>query len=471
MMDMTKGGTAKQILLFTIPMFIGSVFQQCYNLVDSIIVGKFLGKGALAAVGASFPIMFLLIALTMGATMGITVMISQFYGAKNYEKVKICIETSYIFLVITALGLTVIGFLFSEHILVFLRTPAEVIGDAKVFINVIFSGLIFLFGYNSISAILRGLGDSRTPLYLLIFSVFVNIVLDLLFIVVFKWGIWSAAFATVIAQGVAFFGGIIYLQRINPLFKVNYFKLRFDREIFKESLMIGLPSGVQQMLVAAGMMALTRIVNLFGTDALAAFTAAGRIDSFAMMPAMNLSMAISTFVGQNIGAGKHERVRSAMKTIILMSVVISLIISFIVIVFSKPLLGLFTNDAAVIAIGQHYLFIVGGFYLAFMLMFIFHGALRGAGDTIIPMFITLFSLWIIRIPVSSFLSTKIGTDGIWWGIPIAWVIGAVFSGIYFSTGRWKKKVVINKWKTKPVGAEEILEEIEFTELERKECRP
>ncbi len=441
MMDMTKGGTAKQILLFTIPMFIGSVFQQCYNLVDSIIVGKFLGKGALAAVGASFPIMFLLIALTMGATMGITVMISQFYGAKNYEKVKICIETSYIFLVITALCLTVIGFLFSEHILVFLRTPAEVIGD------------------------------SRTPLYLLIFSVFVNIVLDLLFIVVFKWGIWSAAFATVIAQGVAFFGGIIYLQRINPLFKVNYFKLRFDREIFKESLMIGLPSGVQQMLVAAGMMALTRIVNLFGTDALAAFTAAGRIDSFAMMPAMNLSMAISTFVGQNIGAGKHERVRSAMKTIILMSVVISLIISFIVIVFSKPLLGLFTNDAAVIAIGQHYLFIVGGFYLAFMLMFIFHGALRGAGDTIIPMFITLFSLWIIRIPVSSFLSTKIGTDGIWWGIPIAWVIGAVFSGIYFSTGRWKKKVVINKWKTKPVGAEEILEEIEFTELERKECRP
>ena len=312
MMDMTKGGTAKQILLFTIPMFIGSVFQQCYNLVDSIIVGKFLGKGALAAVGASFPIMFLLIALTMGATMGITVMISQFYGAKNYEKVKVCIETSYIFLVIMAVALTILGFLFSEHILIFLRTPAEIIGDAKVFVNVIFSGLIFLFGYNSISAILRGLGDSRTPLYLLIFSVFVNIVLDLLFIVVFKWGIWSAAFATVIAQGVAFFGGILYLQRINPLFKVNYFKLRFDKQIFKESLMIGLPSGVQQMLVAAGMMALTRIVNSFGTDALAAFTAAGRIDSFAMMPAMNLSMAISTFVGQNIGAGKHERVRSAM---------------------------------------------------------------------------------------------------------------------------------------------------------------
>ena len=308
-------------------------------------------------------------------------------------------------------------------------------------------------------------------MYLLIFSVFVNIVLDLLFIVVFKWGIWSAAFATVIAQGVAFLGGIIYLQRINPLFKVNYLKLRFDKEIFKDSLMIGLPSGVQQMLVAAGMMALTRIVNLFGTDALAAFTAAGRIDSFAMMPAMNLSMAISTFVGQNIGAGKHERVRAAMKTIILMSVVIALSISFVVIVFSKPLLGLFTNDPAVIVIGQHYLFIVGGFYLAFMLMFIFHGALRGAGDTIIPMFITLFSLWIIRIPVSSFLSGKIGTDGIWWGIPIAWVIGAVFSGIYFSTGRWKKKVVINKWKPKDVKAEEIIEEIEFTELERKEFRP
>jgi len=469
MMDMTKGGTAKQILLFTLPMLIGSVFQQFYNVTDSIIVGKFLGKEALAAVGAAFPVMFLLIALTMGATMGITVLISQYYGAKDYEKVKICIETAYIFMIVMAIAITIIGFLLNDYILHFMKTPVEIFDDAKLYINVIFSGLILLFGYNSISSILRGLGDSRTPLYLLIFSAFLNIGLDLLFIIVFKWGVWGAAFATVIAEGFSFVGGIIYLQAINPLFRVNYLKLRFDKSIFMDSISIGLPTGAQQMFVAAGMMALTRIVNQFGTNAIAAFTAAGRIDSFAMMPAMNLSMAMSTFVGQNIGAGKHERVKAAIKTSIFISLIISVIISVSVILFSSPLLRLFTNDLDVISIGKDYLFIVGGFYFAFMLMFIFNGALRGAGDTLIPMFITLFSLWIIRIPVSSFLSTKMGTDGIWWGIPIAWLIGAVFSGLYFSTGRWKKKVFVKR-SIANLEAIEIISEIELDELERKECR-
>ncbi len=182
--------------------------------------------------------------------------------------------------------------------------------------------------------------------------------------------------ATIIAQGAAFFAGIIWLQRMNPLFAVNYLHLRFDRDIFAHSLKIGLPTGIQQMLVAAGMMALTRIVNDFGTNAIAAFTAAGRIDSFAMMPAMNLSMAMSTFVGQNIGAGRHARVRSAIRTGLVMSLVLSLAISALIIGLSTPLLRLFTNDPAVLSIGRDYLFIVGGFYIAFMIMFIFNGALR-----------------------------------------------------------------------------------------------
>ncbi len=444
MIDMTKGGTAKLILTFTIPMFIGSVFQQLYNVVDSVIVGKFLGKEALAAVGAAFPVMFLLVALIMGATMGVTVMISQNYGAKNHENVKKCIETAYIFLAVTAVAVTAAGLLLGDQILRLLKTPAEIFDNARVYIRVIFSGVFFLFGYNSISAILRGLGDSKTPLYLLIFSAFINVLLDLLFVVVFKWGIRGAAVATVISHGFSFLGGVVYLQRINPLFKVDYLKLRFDREIFMNSIRIGLPTGIQQMFVAAGMMALTRIVNLFGTEVLAAFTAAGRIDSFAMMPAMNLSMAMSTFVGQNIGAGRHDRVRGAIKTALFMSGCIAVTISVIVIVFSASLLRLFTNDEAVISIGRNYLVITGGFYLAFMVMFIFNGALRGAGDTLIPMFITLLSLWLIRIPVSVFLSGRMGTDGIWWGIPVAWVAGALLSWFYFSTGKWKAKVLVKQ---------------------------
>ena len=444
MVDMTKGSPVRLIISFTIPLFMGSVFQQLYNVADSVIVGKFLGKEALAAVGVSFPVMFLLVALIMGSTMGITVQISQFYGAGDRKSVKKAIETAYIFMIIMATAITAAGLALDRKILLLLGTPAEIIDSAEVYIDVLFSGLVLLFGYNLISAILRGLGDSRTPLYLLIIASFINVALDLLFISVFGWGVWGAAFATIIAQGLSFFGGIVYLQKINPLFRVNYLKLSFDRDIFLNSIRIGLPTGIQQMLVSAGMMALTRLVNSFGTDAIAAFTAAGRIDYFAKMPAMNLSMAMSTFVGQNIGAGKKERIGKAIRTGMAISCVLAVAISALVMVFSVPLLSLFTDDAAVISIGKDYLFIVGGFYFAFMVMFIFNGALRGAGDTLIPMFITLFSLWIFRIPVSLFLSERIGTSGIWWGIPVAWVAGALLSSLYFFTGRWKKKAVVKE---------------------------
>ncbi len=411
MIDMTKNSPVKNIILFTIPMLIGNVFQQFYNITDSAIVGQFIGKEALAAVGASFPIMFFLIALIMGATMGITVMISQFYGAKDYENVKLTIETAYIFLFITSIIASVSGIFLNRYILVILKTPEEILESALLYINIMFYGLIFLFGYNSISAILRGLGDSKTPLYLLIISTITNIFLDLAFVILFGWGVWGVALATVISQGISFILGIIYLHKKNHLFRVNYFKLRFSKKIFLRSIKIGLPSGVQQMLVAAGMMALMRIVNNFGTDAIAAFTVAGRIDSFAMMPAMNLSMAMSTFVGQNIGAGKIDRIKTGVRSGLVFSLIISTVLSFTIIFTGKYLLKIFTNDPTVIAIGVDYFYIVAPFYVAFSTMFIFNGALRGAGDTIVPMFVTLLSLWVIRVPLSAYLSTFMGTSG------------------------------------------------------------
>ncbi|MBN2435162.1 MAG: MATE family efflux transporter [Spirochaetes bacterium] len=469
MIDMTKGNPLGLIVRFSIPMFAGSVFQQLYNVADSVVVGRFLGKNALAAVGASFPIMFLLIALSMGATMGISVMISQYYGARDYKKVKLCIETSYIFLVIIALIVTVMGLVLDDVIINILNTPSEIYADTRLYIDILFGGLILMFGYNSISAVLRGLGDSKTPLYLLIFATVLNIVLDLVFVICFGWGVAGVAIATVLAQGISFIGGIIYLQKINPLFAVNYLKLRFDKDIFVKSIKIGLPTGAQQMFVAAGMMALTRIVNQFGTNALAAFTAAARIDSFAVMPAMNFSLAMSTFVGQNIGAGKLERVNSAIRIGLIFAVFCALTVSLSVICFSNQLMLLFTSDVEVISIGQEYLFIVSGFYIAFMIMFIFNGALRGAGDTIIPMFITLFSLWLIRIPVATYFSVKMGTRGIWLGIPIAWVLGAIFSCIYFLTGRWRRKSVVRAEKV-DVDSVELVNDIECLEMEKKECR-
>jgi putative MATE family efflux protein len=276
----------------------------------------------------------------------------------------------------------------------------------------------------------------------LILSTLLNIVLDLVFILSFGWGVAGAAWATVIAQAVSFLLSQIYLARRFELFRFDLKKITFDRTIFLTTLKIGLPTGIQQMLVATGMMALSRIVNNFGTTAVAAYTAAGRIDSFASMPAMNLSAALSAFVGQNLGAGKPERVKRGYLSALAMAGVIALATTITVALFGRELIALFNTDPEVITIGASYLIIVGSFYPIFAWMFITNGVLRGAGDTLIPMFFSVFSLWLIRVPVSSLLAQRMGTNGIWWGIPIAWTIGALLGFGYFLSGRWKRRSII-----------------------------
>jgi putative MATE family efflux protein len=452
MKDLTKGSPGRLIVRFATPMLIGNVFQQFYNIADSIIVGRFLGKEALAAVGASFPIIFLLVSFVIGITMGSTIIISQYFGAKDIRNVKRSIDTLYIVLLFTSITVGTLGIIFSGTIFNLINLPAEVLPQARIYLSVYLTGSVFFFGYNGISAILRGLGDSKTPLYFLIFATIMNVLLALLFVVVFKWGVAGSAVATVISQAGAFFTGIIYLNRTHPIINLSWRKLEFDREIFKKSVRIGLPSGFQQTFVALGMMALMRVVNNFGTNTLAAYTAAGRIDSLAALPAMNFGAALSTFVGQNLGAHKPERVRQGLKSTFIMASALALATTLIVIVFKRSLMGLFTSDPHVIEIGVNYLVIISIFYIFFSSMFVIGGVMRGAGATLIPMFITLFSLWIIRIPLAYFLSDRIGVTGIWWAIPIAWFLGAVLTYIYYLKGNWKKKVVV-----KPII--DLLEEI------------
>lgn len=440
MKNLTEGSVTRQIISFTVPMLIGNVFQQSYNIVDSIIVGQAIGKSALAAVGASFPVIFLLVSLIMGITMGFTILIAQYFGANDFTRVKRTVDTSVIFLLIATAVITVGGLLSSRFILVLLNTPSDILPQAVVFLRIIFAGMIFMLGYNTISAILRGLGDSKTPLYFLIVSTVLNAGLVIFFVYVLKMGIAGSAYATVIAQGVSFIAGVIYINMNHSVLKFRLTSLIFDREIFSRSLAIGLPSGLQQMFVAGGMMALTRIVNGFGTNAIAAFTAAGRLDTFAMMPAMNLSVALSTFVGQNVGAQKLHRVRQGLLVSIAIGCAISVFIGAGVLLFGDPLMRLFSHDQKVITIGVNYLLIVGGFYPVFSTMFVFGGALRGAGDALIPMIVTICSLWGIRIPLSTVLSRYMGTTGIWWGIPIAWSVGLLAMILYYSSGRWKSKI-------------------------------
>ena len=442
MKDLTSGKESRLIFYFAMPMLIGNVFQQLYNIVDSIIVGNFLGKEALAAVGASFPIIFTLISMIIGIASGAMVVISQYFGAKDIERVKRTISTFYIFLFFASIFISAIGIYFSEEIFRLMQLPEEILPQAKSYLNIYLLGMISFFGFNGTSAILRGLGDSKTPLYFLIAATLFNIVFDILFVVVFKWGIEGAAFATVLSQTGAFLTTIFYLNKSHEVVKLQIRSLRFDRELFRKSLKIGLPSGIQQSVVALGMMAIMGIVNTFGTDVIAGYSVAIRLDSLAIMPAMNFSAALSTFVGQNLGANKQERVRKGLISTLLMSSVVSVFVTAILLLWGKSLMDLFTNDPEVVRIGYEYLTIVSLFYVVFSIMFSLNGVLRGAGDTLVPMFITLFSLWVMRIPSAYLLSQKFGETGIWWAVPIGMLTGTLLSFLYYKTGRYKSKVVV-----------------------------
>ncbi len=441
MTDLTQGNEAKVIIAFALPMLLGNVFQQLYSTVDGIVLGRFVGKEALAAVGASFPIMFLMVSLMMGVTMGASIMLSQFFGAKDYARLTRTRDTAVVVLFAASLVVTAVGWAASGPLLRLVRTPDAVFPLARLYLRIMFAGTIFAFGYNTVGAILRGLGDSKRPLYFLIVATLVNIVLDLLFVIVFRWGVAGAAWATVISQAISFALGARTMQR-SKLLRTRLPSLVFDRGLFRTMLRIGLPVGLQHSLISLGFVALNRIVNPFGTAAFAGFTAASRLDSFAGMPAMNLSMAVSTFVGQNLGAGRPERVRKGFLSALAIGAAISAALTAVMVFFKQPLVAVFNSDPEVVRIGSEYLVIVSLFYVVFAAMFITGGVLRGAGDTLVQMIFQLVALWAVRIPVSALLSRSLGTRGIWFGIPIGWAIGCGASFAYYLTGRWKKKALV-----------------------------
>lgn len=458
MKDLTQGDEAGTLISFAIPMLIGNVFQQFYNMVDSFVVGRFVGTEALAAVGVSFPVIFLLISLIMGITMGSSVLISQYFGARDSYHLSRTVGTSYLFLGGAGLLMSILGALAVPFILRILAVPASITEEASTYMTIILGGMLVTFGYNGVSAMLRGVGDSKTPLYLLIAASLLNVVLDLVFVIVFNWGVAGVAWATILAQACSFLGAMWIFNRSGSRsahMRLERSMLTWDREIFGTMLKIGLPTGLQQTLVSLGMMMLTRIVNQFGPATMAAYTAAARIDSFASMPAMNLSQALMTFTGQNMGAGKTERVHKGHRAAIIINSVISLAITLLVTLAGKYLVGIFTPDTEVIHIGARYLFIVGMFYVLFGTMFINNGVMRGAGDVFIPMINTLLALWIVRIPCA-LLFTRVfamGSDGIWWSIPAGWLVGFLFSTWYYRTGRWKTKVLVRRPAAVPAGAE------------------
>jgi len=442
MQDLTTGKEGKMIFQFAAPMLLGNVFQQLFSVVDSIVVGNFVGKEALAAVGASFPVIFVMISMIIGIVMGTTVVIAQYFGAKDFVKVKRAIDTMYIYSLVAGAIATAIGLIFCEPLLRLLGLPENIMPQATQYLRIYLSGIIIFFGYNGTSAVLRGLGDSKTPLYFLIIATVVNIILDLLFVAVFKMGVAGAAYATLIANGLAFALAIIWLNKTHKIIRISIKGLKFDNEVFRQSIRIGLPTGIQQTLVAFGGLALMGIVNTFGTNVIAGYSVASRLDALATIPAMSFSQALSTFVGQNIGANKTERIRAGLKSTVKMAGIVTIVTTVFIVFCGHLMMSLFTNDSDVIRIGDQYLTIVSIFYILFTLMFIYNGVMRGAGDTLFPMFFSLLSLWIIRLPIAYLFSQKIGPAGIFWAIPAGWLIGLILSYSYYKSGRWKNKAVV-----------------------------
>ena len=447
MKDLTTGNEGRLIFNFALPLLLSSLFQQLYSFVDSIIVGHYLGFEALTAIGNAMPIIFGLISLVIGVGIGGTIVISQYFGAKDEQNLRKAIDTLFVFLFFAAIIITVAGLLLAKPILNLVNIPPGSEKMALTYLTVFLSGTIMFFGYNGVSAVLRGLGDSKTPLYFMILSTFLNIGLDILFIVALKMGVAGAALASVIAQGTAFLIAVVYLNINHKVIRIRLTGWQFDWEIFKKSMRISLPTGLQQTFVAIGMWALYSVVNRFAEPVPSAYTAAGRVNMMAMLPAMAFAQALSTFTGQNIGAGKINRISKGLKVTILISSVGCIFITVLILLSGKQILGLFSpqesrHNLEFIKTGWEYLIIVSSFYLAFNIMLIFTSIMRGAGDTIIPMFITLIALWGIRVPLAFILSnTQLQETGIWWAIPSGWTFGMILSIIYYFTGRWKTKSV------------------------------
>lgn len=437
--DLTEGPVWKVILRFAFPLLIGNVLQQAYNLTDSIIVGQFLGKEALAAVSASYFIYYFVISLVIGIGSGTTVVISQLYGAKQYAKVQLAFSSFFIFMLVAGIALSIAGIIFAEPLFRMTRTPEEVIPQAVSYFRIYIGGTFLFVTFNSIISILRGVGESIRPMVFILITTVLNVLLDLLFILVLHLGIEGAARATVLAQGIGMCIALVYVNNTHPLFSIKKKDMLFDSRLFRESLRIGLPTSVQQCAIAIGLVALLGIVNQFGTDTLTAYGAAGKIDTLITQAILTLSGALAAFCGQNIGARRWKRVQQGVRFTMLANIAIGLLTFLTVWLFGNELMLIFTDDANVIAIGKEYLLIISGFFAIHGALNVLNGALRGAGSTLFPMITSLLCLWIFRIPLAYGFSAWFGRVGIWWAIGFSITIGLVATLIYYKKGRWRKE--------------------------------
>lgn len=438
--NLTEGPIGRQIVLFTVPLLLGNVFQQFYNTADTVIVGKFVGKEALAAVGSSGALINLLVSLFMGVAVGAGVVVSRYYGAKQYEEMRATIHTTIAFGLIAGVVLTVLGVLVTPLLLRWMKTPESVMDSSVLYFRIYFAGVLTTLMYNIGSGIYRALGDSKRPLYFLIVSTIVNVALDLLFVAVLDMGIGGAAIATVMAQGLSMVLVYWKMMREDTVYRVDWRAIRIDKRFLRQILAIGLPSGIQNAVVSLSNVVVQSNINSFGDIAMAGCGAYNKLDGFALLPSSSFSLALSTFVSQNIGAREYDRAKKGAVFGLAATMVVSAAAGVFIYIAAPSLIGFFNSDPAVIRYG---VLMARNIVFAYALVAYTHGMagiLRGAGLSRVPMFVmvgcwcVLRVIWIqVMVPLTQDIRV------VFWSYPITWTFSVLILTIYFFKVDWLHK--------------------------------
>ena len=438
--DMTEGNIARLLINFALPLLIGNIFQQLYNTVDSIVVGNYVSKQALAAVGCTGPIINALIGIFVGLSGGAGVVISQYYGAKDREKLHSAVQTTVALTLIMCAVLTVLGVLFTPYMLLLMDTPADVFAEAAEYLRIYFWGISGLLLYNIGSGILRAVGDSTHPLYFLIFSALTNTVLDVLFVKYFRMGIAGAAVATIVAQGLSALLVLGMLIRSNADYRIDPLHMQLKGCLLKKICAIGIPSAIQMGITAFSNIFVQSYINHFESSCMAGWAAYNKIDAFALLPLMSLSMSITTFMGQNLGAGKLDRAKKGPLICLGISFAIVILILLPLMIFAPQLVSLFNREEEVLRFGTLFIRMISPFYLLCTINQVLAGALRGAGDTKSSMFIMLGSFVVFR-QIYLFIVYRLGGGivPIALGYPAGWIMCSTILLIYYRSGAWMRK--------------------------------
>lgn len=435
--DMTQGNPYSQIIAFALPIFLSQVFQQLYNTADTLIVGRFLGTNALAAVSSSGTLIFLLVSFFNGTSMGAGVVVSKYFGAKDNDKISRAIHTNIVFSLLCGVVLTLVGVFLTPTFLVWMKTDPDVLPEAIEYFRYFFLGSLAMIMYNACRGIMSALGDSKRPLYYLIFSSLLNVALDVLFVAGFGWGVWSAAVATVLSQAASVVLCLRHLLVKDQIYSVQLKKLRIDKAMLLEILRYGLPAGVQNSVIAFANTIVQTQINSFGKYATAAYGTHGKIEGFAFLPIVSFNMAISTFISQNLGAGLYDRVKKGARFGTVAAVLMAELVGVLCYIFAPQLIGLFDSNAEVIRLGTMQARTVSLFFFLLAYSHSIAAVCRGAGKAFVPMFIMLGVWCVLRICYIAYVSHTFGElSYIYWAYPITWAISSVMYLIYYLKGDW-----------------------------------